>query len=325
MSSKLKPFLRKLLSRQNICTWPQVKDVAYQESPRLMPYFYLTPSPLTFVKDPNARMVIANDETGQTDSRKGKERIPHSGFPHLALTTSTSSISFRLWPARLEQQVYPNETTTRRSIAAITTGFWAGVITTDSLGGAPAQNTSPTMREPFGRASTAYKTIPIPSSANQNLYSTNGGASIYVNFRVLYATVKPGETYRQQTYVGHPWEVTTDGGYTGLFMPSATESTAYLDLPTVCVLPSRASQNLRSVDGKATVLNFTNELKVDAQLYWINHQGNRVLYATLKPGETKRQETFVGHPWEVVAAPNIKKVYLPIEGKAKVVVKEPYP
>ncbi|KIL61346.1 hypothetical protein M378DRAFT_857636 [Amanita muscaria Koide BX008] len=32
---------------------------------------------LMFVKDPNARMVIANDETGQTGTRKGKERISH--------------------------------------------------------------------------------------------------------------------------------------------------------------------------------------------------------------------------------------------------------
>ncbi|KIL61345.1 hypothetical protein M378DRAFT_1059286 [Amanita muscaria Koide BX008] len=144
------------------------------------------------------------------------------------------------------------------------------------------------MREPFGGGSTAYRTIqPIPSSVNQNLYSTNGGASTYVNFvseldvdaKIFWinqfeqrVTVKPGETYHQQTYVGHPWEVTADGGYKALFMPSATESTAYLDLPTVCALPSRASQNLRSVDGKATVLNFTNELKVDAHLYWIKRK-----------------------------------------------------
>ncbi|KIL65471.1 hypothetical protein M378DRAFT_162096 [Amanita muscaria Koide BX008] len=95
-----------------------------------------------------------------------------------------------------------------------------------------------------------YQTIqPIPSSACQNLFSTNGGASTYVNFvngldvdaktfwidwsgnRVFYVTVKPGQMFRQQTYVGHPWEVITDCGYTAFFMPSATESTAFLDLP----------------------------------------------------------------------------------------------
>jgi len=187
-----------------------------------------------------------------------------------------------------------------------------------------------------------YQTIqPISSSACQDLVSTTGGASTYVNFvnkldidakafwidfsgkRVIYATVKPGQTFRQQTYVGHPWEVTTNDGYKALIMPTETEFTAFLDFPTISALLPQDCQNLLSVSGGATTtLIITNRLKVDAQLYWIGFQGNRVLYTTIRPGTTVDQETFVGHPWEVVAAPNFKKVYLPIEGKAKIVLED---
>ncbi|MFG1802621.1 hypothetical protein ACGFI4_20995 [Micromonospora carbonacea] len=71
----------------------------------------------------------------------------------------------------------------------------------------------------------------LPPSAESRLRSTNGGRSTYVDFvnarrervvvywldwdgrRRQYRTLGPGESYRQQTYVGHPWVVTNDRGW----------------------------------------------------------------------------------------------------------------
>ncbi|KAM6491444.1 hypothetical protein JOM56_013218 [Amanita muscaria] len=274
--------------------------------------------------------------------------------------------------------------------------------------------------------------LPLPTSVENKLISTNGGASTFVNFinelgvdariswidssgkHIFYATVKPGETYRQQTYVGHPWEVTTNDGFKADFMPLAPESIAVLEYPTLDALPTaaignlistkggnfasvdfinrlsvdvnlfridengsrvfirtlkpsakfrwqgpvngnstvllavhgstaaylpsttptqvslqiptlrplprEANDNVRSVNGTATAVNFINKLDVEAKVYWINYEGNRVLYATLQPGDSTRQQTFVGHPWEVVAAPDFRKVYLPTVAESSAIL-----
>jgi len=185
---------------------------------------------------------------------------------------------------------------------------------------------------------------PLPPSVADNLISFNGGSSTYVNFinrltapikvywvdhegkRIHYADVKPGESYRQQTYVGHPWEVVTADGVKSNYLPTVAESDVILEsnIPTLAPAAQSSFQALKSIGGQpATIVNFINRLNVEAKAYWIDYEGKRVLYATLKPGETRRQETYVGHPWEVVAE-NFKNVYLPIVTESNVILERDY-
>ncbi len=47
--------------------------------------------------------------------------------------------------------------------------------------------------------------------------------------RVEYQVLNPGETYTQQTYVGHPWVVSTaDGEAVAVFQPAATPGRAVI-------------------------------------------------------------------------------------------------
>ncbi|SCG63307.1 hypothetical protein [Micromonospora halophytica] len=80
---------------------------------------------------------------------------------------------------------------------------------------------------------------PLPPSQEPSLRSSSGGPETFVDFvntrgtlvvvhwldyggqRQRYAVLQPGQGYRQQTYVGHPW-VVTDGDGRGLvcFLPA---------------------------------------------------------------------------------------------------------
>lgn len=49
-------------------------------------------------------------------------------------------------------------------------------------------------------------------------------------------------------------------------------------------------------------LVFSNQTKGTVSIYWLDFNGERVLYNTLGPGESDRQQTYVTHPWVIVDA-----------------------
>ena len=51
--------------------------------------------------------------------------------------------------------------------------------------------------------------------------------------------------------------------------------------------------------GRETELTFENRLKEPVTLYWIDPNGNRVSYGTLRSGQIRQQHTFAGHVWLV--------------------------
>ena len=55
--------------------------------------------------------------------------------------------------------------------------------------------------------------------------------------------------------------------------------------------PSRADSSTE------TLLRFINRSGQEARLFWIDSDGRRQGYGTLKPGETKEQHTYGGHVW----------------------------
>ncbi len=72
---------------------------------------------------------------------------------------------------------------------------------------------------------------------------------------------------------------------------AANESLPMLDEPH----PSRRT-------GEETSLRFINRTKDTVQVFWLDTEGGRKAYATLKPDEEHEQHTFAGHVWLVTAA-----------------------
>jgi len=73
--------------------------------------------------------------------------------------------------------------------------------------------------------------------------------------------------------------------------------------PELTALPVTTEPTLRSGgNGAATQVAFVNDTGQVVTVSWIDQDGSRVTYQTLRPGETYTQPTYVGHPWVVAAA-----------------------
>lgn len=48
-------------------------------------------------------------------------------------------------------------------------------------------------------------------------------------------------------------------------------------------------------------LTFENRSAEEVDVFWLDYAGKPVLYRTLDPGESARQETFETHPWELIS------------------------
>ncbi|KAG5650446.1 hypothetical protein H0H81_012200 [Sphagnurus paluster] len=195
--------------------------------------------------------------------------------------------------------------------------------------------------------SKTHELQPQQSAAEANPRSVYGGAPTIVHFinrcesesaqifwidfngeRILVAGILPGNSLREATFVGHPWEAVVsraDESVRVMFWPTALESNAILDkslfpkkvmlfqtqtltvidgMPkTLPAIQPSDIPNLVSIQGGLpTAIEFENRLQVEVKVFWVNFHGKRALYATIPPGESCRQRTFVGHPWAVVAS-----------------------
>jgi uncharacterized protein YvpB len=54
----------------------------------------------------------------------------------------------------------------------------------------------------------------------------------------------------------------------------------------------------KSVSGDVeTVIKFVNKSGKTVKVYWLNYEGGRELYQTVKDGDTYDQPTYLTHPW----------------------------
>jgi von Hippel-Lindau disease tumor supressor len=68
------------------------------------------------------------------------------------------------------------------------------------------------------------------------------------------------------------------------------------------------------VGGKSveTAIKFINKGAQPIKIYWLNYQGDRVLYGELKTGETLPIVTFLTHPWLITDSnDNAKSLFFP--------------
>lgn len=82
--------------------------------------------------------------------------------------------------------------------------------------------------------------------------------------------------------------------------PAGTDPAAW---PELTALPATTESTLRSGgNGTPTEVAFVNDSAQVVTVSWLDLDGKRVTYQTLRPGATYTQPTYVGHPWVVAAA-----------------------
>ena len=90
------------------------------------------------------------------------------------------------------------------------------------------------------------------------------------------------------------------------FLFAAVMLSAATAFAGVALLPVNATSvdiNGKSDKGDTkAVITFYNELDFKVDLYWINYQGDRVLYTTIDANSSHVQLTFITHPWLLVRA-----------------------
>jgi hypothetical protein len=94
---------------------------------------------------------------------------------------------------------------------------------------------------------------------------------------------------------------------------------------TIPVLPAvdcGQEDSLRSLESvTATSIRFVNQTDITVDVYWLDLDGQRVKYATLAPGETLDQATFLTHPWVVTnTAGTCLGIFLPIASAAAALI-----
>ncbi|MBF2053069.1 MAG: hypothetical protein IGS03_06335 [Candidatus Sericytochromatia bacterium] len=72
---------------------------------------------------------------------------------------------------------------------------------------------------------------------------------------------------------------------------------------------------IRSANGEATNIKFSNNAEGRVTVYWLDRQGSRVEYKKLAKGESYTQPTFVTHPWLIANDQDqCLGIYLPEQG-----------
>jgi hypothetical protein len=84
----------------------------------------------------------------------------------------------------------------------------------------------------------------------------------------------------------------------------------------------KEERNLRSLATTVpTSMVFTNKGEKTVRLYWLNHNGARVLYGTLDRFQTVSQQTFVTHPWVVTDTKDeCKAIYMPAAQRMEIAI-----
>ena len=102
-----------------------------------------------------------------------------------------------------------------------------------------------------------------------------------------------------------------------------------LSLLAGCVRPTEdkhpKEESLRSLHSAAEAqIHFENRSGQTVRVYWLDYDGERKLYQTLRNGECYDQPTYLTHPW-LIACENgdVWEVYLPTEQPRTIVITAP--
>jgi hypothetical protein len=78
-------------------------------------------------------------------------------------------------------------------------------------------------------------------------------------------------------------------------------------------------KSVAALSTPAAIQFVNNSASLSFQVFWLDYNGNRVLYATLSPGQSLIQQTFLTHPWVIAdtsPAATCQEIYLPLQEQA---------
>lgn len=146
----------------------------------------------------------------------------------------------------------------------------------------------------------------------------------YKGEEVFYQDIAAGDARQQETFLSHPWLVKNqDGTCFGVFIPRPGQFEVWFgshDRES----PAERCANIapfRSVRGFATptTVRFINDTSTTKKLYWLNYDGQQVLYGEVLPGQAHPQETFLSHPWLVTELGGAcVGIFLPAPGRTEI-------
>jgi hypothetical protein len=140
-----------------------------------------------------------------------------------------------------------------------------------------------------------------------------------------YATLTPGQSVVEQTFLFHAWKVkAANGACLGAYLATAQPSLVVIrpdDLPpfSCAVAPSARSREAKM----PTTIEFVNQTayQIVVVVSWIDYQGQAHPYATLQPGQSYSAQTYLTHPWVVTTTDGIcLGIYLPTLRPGRVVI-----
>jgi hypothetical protein len=94
-------------------------------------------------------------------------------------------------------------------------------------------------------------------------------------------------------------------------------------LPVARPRSPREEPDLRSVDADAQVHFYVGNLTShDLTIYWLDHNGERQRWGSVRPGELFHNHTYIGYPW-VVTGPDdtALAIYIPEPGASLALVR----
>jgi uncharacterized protein YkwD len=110
--------------------------------------------------------------------------------------------------------------------------------------------------------------------------------------------------YGAGTQYSYYWSLTFGGGG-GRACPPTGGATELPTTPALQVQAATLEGSIRSIESvRATSIRFDNVASFPVQIYWLDYEGKRVLYATLAPQESYVQPTYLSHPWLVARSPD---------------------
>lgn len=117
-----------------------------------------------------------------------------------------------------------------------------------------------------------------------------------------FARARPGEAVQEETFTGHVWAFTDEGGAVlGVATASEAPAQAVLEPSNVKRLEVKHGDMPRASPSseRVSAVVFLNRRPEHVRVEWLDDQGELKPLATLGPGERRRQESLAGHIWKL--------------------------
>jgi hypothetical protein len=156
-------------------------------------------------------------------------------------------------------------------------------------------------------ARKTYRPGRSPSRSRILLWALGCAALVLIGVAGLFAIRSVEEGFLQRT---PPAKAST---HTGTISDNSGAASIQKAASPAAAISCSQEKSLRSLSTNIpTSITFTNTTPAIVRIYWLNHNGDRVLYGTLSKGQVLSQQTYITHPWVVTdSSDRCEAIYMP--------------